>query len=239
MQQNNFMRLEAKYLADFSQARRLIESLGGMLKEGPYGHYAVSSIYYDTDDFRLARASIEKPAYKEKLRLRAYGRATDESVVFAELKKKFNGTVYKRRASLPYWEARRLLEEPGKTMKGESQIVREIAHFASLLPLKPKALVQCGRDAYEGEGGLRITLDRGIRFRTEAVGFGLGQGGSLLLGAEQALIEIKCEGAIPFALARALSQAEIFPTSFSKYGEGYKRFVAAQWGREMGGRKNA
>lgn len=65
-----------------------------------YGKHTISNIYFDTGNFELIRHSIEKPVYKEKLRLRAYGQVTEKSRVFVELKKKYDGIVYKRRAEL-------------------------------------------------------------------------------------------------------------------------------------------
>ena len=62
-----------------------------------YGRTPIFSLYYDTPDSRLIRASLEKPAYKEKIRLRSYGPADASSPVFLELKRKAEGVVYKRR----------------------------------------------------------------------------------------------------------------------------------------------
>ena len=50
--------------------------------------YSISNIYYDTDDNRLIRSSIEKPVYKEKLRMRSYGTPNAHDKVFLEIKKK-------------------------------------------------------------------------------------------------------------------------------------------------------
>ena len=34
-----------------------------------FAHSSISNLYYDTPDFRMIRRSLEKPKYKEKLRL--------------------------------------------------------------------------------------------------------------------------------------------------------------------------
>ena len=39
------------------------------------GKTTVRNIYYDTDTYLLVRRSIEKPVYKEKLRIRSYEQA--------------------------------------------------------------------------------------------------------------------------------------------------------------------
>ncbi len=61
-----------------------------------------SAIFYlDTPDYELIRTSIEKPVYKEKVRLRCYGGSIDDSsTVFVEIKKKFESVVYKRRVEM-------------------------------------------------------------------------------------------------------------------------------------------
>ena len=60
-----------------------------------FAHSSISNLYYDTPDFRMVRRSLEKPMYKEKLRLRSYGTPENTSTVFPEIKKKAMGIVYK------------------------------------------------------------------------------------------------------------------------------------------------
>lgn len=47
----------------------------------------IYNVYYDTDNFELIKKSIEKPIYKEKLRIRSYDKPTLDSSVYVELKK--------------------------------------------------------------------------------------------------------------------------------------------------------
>lgn len=49
-------------------------------------------------------ASLERPVYKEKLRVRSYGIPGESSSVFVELKKKYDGIVYKRRVTMALTE---------------------------------------------------------------------------------------------------------------------------------------
>ena len=98
--QCSFARIEKKYLLTRTQYRRILPALQAHTEPDEYGQYTICSIYYDTPDFALIRASLEKPVYKEKLRLRSYGVPTDDARAFVELKKKFGGVVYKRRITL-------------------------------------------------------------------------------------------------------------------------------------------
>jgi hypothetical protein len=97
-----FQRYEEKYLISAPQYAVLFEALAPYMTVDAYGKTAIGSLYFDTPDFYLIRTSLEKPVYKEKLRLRSYGRPGPDSPAFVELKKKYEGIVYKRRISLPY-----------------------------------------------------------------------------------------------------------------------------------------
>ena len=66
-----FERYEKKYCLTLSQQRFLLERMTPYMKKDAYGEYTICNIYYDTDDYRLIRASLEKPVYKEKLRMRS------------------------------------------------------------------------------------------------------------------------------------------------------------------------
>ena len=125
MTQEIFKRYEKKYMLTQKQYDAVMPALERQMDTDHYGEYTISNIYFDTPDFQLVRQSIEKPEYKEKLRLRAYGKATDTSVVYAELKKKFDGVVYKRRIPMPLCQARKYLYYGIRRIE-ESQILKEI-----------------------------------------------------------------------------------------------------------------
>ena len=71
--QNCFERYEKKYFLSPEQQRQLLQAIGSHVKMDFYGRYTISNLYYDTPDWRLIRTSLEKPIYKEKLRVRSYG----------------------------------------------------------------------------------------------------------------------------------------------------------------------
>ena len=100
-----FKRKEIKYLLSREKRNALLPILEACMEPDAFAHSSISNLYYDTPDFRMVRRSLEKPMYKEKLRLRSYGTPENTSTVFPEIKKKAMGIVYKRRISLPYQEA--------------------------------------------------------------------------------------------------------------------------------------
>ena len=100
-----FQRIEVKYLLSDRQYTELLKRLENMAAIDSYGRTSILNIYFDTPDFKLIERSLEKPVYKEKLRLRTYGVASDDTNAFIEIKKKYKGVVYKRRINMPYKEA--------------------------------------------------------------------------------------------------------------------------------------
>ncbi len=190
-----------------------------------FGISTINNIYFDTSDFRLIRASIEKPTvYKEKLRLRCYGRPDDATNTFIELKKKYKGVVYKRRVNMTYAEAIDYAVKRNAPPK-RTQITDEIDYFFCFYPtLTAKVSLFYDRTAYycKGDSNLRITFDTNIRFRTEDLDLRHGSDGRLVLDEDYSIMEIKTANAMPLWLCDELQKLSIYPTSYSKYGMCYK-----------------
>lgn len=222
-----FERHEAKFLVDEQQRTLLERAFEDRMLPDPHGESTICNIYYDTPDFRLIRHSLEKPVYKEKLRVRSYGTVQHASQVFLELKKKYDGIVYKRRISLPEQEAMDFLS--GKTdLKPYSQIAREIIYFYTFYQnLEPKIHLSYDRTAYfsKTDASLRVTFDKNICWRQDDLYLTAQPGGTPLLLPGQSLCEIKSESAIPLWLVALLGEAEIRQTSFSKYGRAYQSIL--------------
>ena len=218
-----FERYENKYLLDQHQYQRLQECLDGRMERDGYGLHTICTVYYDTDDYAIIRRCLEKPKFKEKLRLRSYGVPNEETQVFPEIKKKARGIVYKRRVSMPYGDALRYLSrrQPG----GDGQIFQEFNWLlASYGSLAPRIFLSYERDSWKGRGdaSLRLTLDREILWRSEALDLRRGAWGEALLEPGQVLMEVKIANAAPLWLAEALSENRIFPISFSKCGRAFE-----------------
>ena len=198
------------------------------MKPDAFPHSSISNLYYDTDDFRMIRRSLEKPQYKEKLRLRSYGVTEPGGEVFLELKKKYKGIVYKRRITLPEDAAGEFIA--GRAPLGEhGQIGREIEYFTAFYaPLLPAVHLSYERSAWfsREDRDLRITFDKNIRFRQEDVSLTLPAGGRRILPEGESLMEIKAAAALPLWLVSELDTLGIYQSTFSKYGEAYKVILA-------------
>ena len=220
----SFKRIEKKYLLTEEQYGGLFQTVGPHLKPDEYGRSTVISLYLDTPDHRIIRNSIEAVDYKEKLRLRSYGTASDETKVFLELKKKFGGVVYKRREIMTLREAERYLCQG--TRPCDSQIMSEIDWAMRLYGYpQPAMMIACEREAWfdDRHPDLRLTFDRNIRYRETDLSLRRGSAGMTLLPEDSVLLEIKTAGAMPLWLADALDEESILPHSFSKYGAAYTR----------------
>jgi len=225
-----FQRYEKKYLLTRAQYDAVRAGMAPHMKADEHPRYTICSVYYDTDDYSLIRASLEKPVYKEKLRVRSYGVPGEHDRVFVELKKKFDGVVYKRRTVMEAAEAARYLH--GVSPAHDCQIQWEIDWFLRFYAPQPKVFIAYDREAYASadNGELRITFDTRLRARGTDVDLRKGDHGEPLLPDGLYLMEVKIPGAAPLWLAQLLSENGIFPTSFSKYGTYYKTRVLGQSG---------
>ena len=217
-------RYEMKYLLSGAQTDFFRRHLEGRMQVDEYGQTSIASLYYDTPDARLIRASLEKPEFKEKLRARSYGLATDASPVFLELKRKYDGVVYKRRVQSTIPRVEQFFAGADLT-GGSAQIQKELAYFRDFYgTLIPACLIVYDRTAYFEPGGdLRLTIDYRPRYRVEDLTLTRSMDGLPLLDPGWTILEIKVQGAMPLWLSAALSEGNIFKSSFSKYGEAYRQ----------------
>lgn len=221
-----FERREIKYMIDARQKEALLQVMAPFMEPDAFAHATIRNIYFDTDTYRLIRRSIEKPAYKEKLRLRSYSRAEADSPVFVELKKKYDEIVYKRRLAMPEAEAMDWL--CGRRDGVDSQIGREIDYLLTYYKtIRPAVFLSYERDAYRSvsDDGFRVTFDENVLARREELALSSDLWGTPLLPEGKVLMELKCSGGIPLWMTRALTERSIFKTSFSKYGTAYETLI--------------
>lgn len=223
--QGIFKRYEKKYLLSEKKYKLLRQRLQDKMCVDNYGKTMICNIYFDTPDHQLIRASLEKPIYKEKLRLRSYGTPCENDTVYVELKKKYKGIVYKRRVNMELSTAKHYLYD-FEVVNEPSQITREVDWFMNFYKeLVPAMYISYSRVAMYGikDPNLRVTFDSNISWREEELWLECGSWGYQLLQDSKRLMEIKIPGVIPLWLSHILDELEIYPTSFSKYGKGYEQ----------------
>jgi hypothetical protein len=227
-----FNRYEKKYLLKDQVYQKIKPILEEYMEVDPYSRngdsYTICSIYYDSPDNRIIRKSLQKPTYKEKLRLRSYGVVRPEDKVYLEIKKKCKGFVNKRRTSILLEDAVRYfetMEKPKWKSFMNEQILNEIDYIVQRYCLQPAVFLSYERNALFGkeDESLRITFDTDVITRRYDLSLDKGIYGDRLLPPDLWIMEVKVAQAIPIWLGKLLASYSIYPASYSKYGEEYRR----------------
>ena len=228
-----FRRDEKKYLLSATQKLKLLEAIDQYIEPDKYFASTICSLYFDAPTQDLIIQSIGKPVYKQKIRLRSYGIPNLCSDVFLEAKIKFRGIVSKRRFKIKlsdfyayYEELNSARGQPILKSADSPQIARELDYLFHFYKLQPNWIVCYDRKSYCGRDNphLRITFDENLRSRRDQLRLEAGDKGKTFFSNQTCVMEIKALDAMPLWLTRTLSQLEIYPASFTKYGNIYKQF---------------
>lgn len=225
--QSVFKRYEMKYIMTRQQKKLVLETMLQYMSLDKFGHTTIRNVYFDTDTYRLVRRSLEKPIYKEKLRIRSYKKVSANDKVYIELKKKYDDVVYKRREELSQIEVLNWIDNniPFPCL---TQIGREIDYFFKYYTtLRPRVFLSYEREAFyaHDNSDFRVTFDENILARQEEISLSKDVWGENLIDDEYVLMEIKTSGGIPLWMVKALSQNKVYKTSFSKYGTAYQKLI--------------
>lgn len=221
MYENIFNRVEQKYVLTKSEKDNLLKLINKYIKKDEYFDSVISNIYFDDFNNRLIINSMEKPIYKDKVRLRGYGDINKNSNVFFEIKNKYRGVVGKRRIMMR-------LDDFYKYLDGEKifseQIMKELDYLIKIYNLEPKIFISYHRNSYKGiNDDIRITFDNDLISRRYDLKLDNGIYGDKYFNDDKYIMEIKTLNGYPMWLVDALSSLKIFPNSFSKYGSIYKK----------------
>ena len=230
------MRKEIKFMLSMEQYEALLGEIHKYMDPDKFciggKDYGIYNLYYDTPDDYLIRTSLEKPYYKEKIRLRSYySPASPSDKVFLEIKKKVGGIVTKRRVTMTLEESDAYLMQHKKPVDLskylQKQIFSELDVFLDTYPIVPKQYISYQRSAFFGKDDpdFRLTFDREITERRYDLSLALPSYGAQIIAPNQRLMEVKIAGAMPLWLSQKLSELQIYKVSFSKYGTAYTRHV--------------
>ena len=224
MGQNIFKRIEEKYLLTKKEKDLLLDMINSYIEKDQYYESVICSIYFDNCNNDLIINSIEKPKYKDKVRLRSYGVPGLDDFVFLEIKNKYKGVVGKRRVKLKLKDYYDYIKN--NIYDENNQIMKEIDYLFKYYDLVPKMFIAYDRNSYKGtiDSDLRITFDFNLRSRRNNLRLEYGDSGDKYFDRECYIMEIKTLNAMPLWLVRCLSSLEIYPVSFSKDGCVYKKY---------------
>lgn len=225
------MRYENKYVITDKKKDIILPSLLRYMEFDKYcvgdKDYPIYSLYFDTKNNDVVRRSVQKPYYKEKLRLRSYKlNPNDNDTVFLEIKKKIGGIVNKRRVVLTYKQAVNFIKY-GKVpqLSGiQKQIMNEICYYISLHPIEKTVLIHYDRNALFGKDdkSLRITFDRNLTADGNTDILHTENEGNFIVVPDTRIMEIKISGATPIWLSEILTENHIYRSSFSKFGRNFQ-----------------
>lgn len=234
MRIKEYSRYELKYLVTGDQYRQLVDDFAAHLQPDPmgdtHGRYTITSLYYDSPDYKGYWDKIEGHRFRRKVRARVYGDQVvrPDTTCFVEIKQRINKTVQKKRVILPYSSAVALcggLTDSIKTdgMNSTDQtVVEEIQYLQNVLQLQPACVVSYDRQAFEGseyEPGLRATFDSNLKGRVHDLTL-LSQSfarSNFFLPPNFYIMEIKVNYRVPYWLMEIIGQCDCTLRRISKY----------------------
>ena len=218
-----FRRVETKYVLDESQYQIIMNRISNYVEKDKYYYSTVGNLYFDTDNNDLIIKSIEKPDFKEKLRVRCYGVPDLDSDVFFELKNKYKGIVGKRRNVMSLRDFYKFLETG--EYNSNDQIMKELVYHLNYYKAYPKIYIAYDRYSYMGrdDENFRITFDSNLRSRRDDLRLDSGSDGELYVDSPHYIMEVKALGSMPLWFTKILSEEKIYKQSFSKYGNIYMK----------------
>jgi len=235
-------RVEEKYLITKEEKTALLKKIEKNLKHDEFYKEEVLSIYFDTKNSDLAINSIERPAFREKLRARMYKMPKGKSDVFLEVKSKVvvkktkignkRRLILKERDFEKFLKGESLISLAEKSHKGEFQqlqIAHELAYLMDYYGLEPRLFIAADRVAFKGRDNpeFRLTFDENLRFREKDLHFKKSTKCEKYFPSTDSpknniIMEVKTMNAMPPWFVAELSRLKIYPARFSKYGKIYQ-----------------
>ncbi|MGD9405102.1 MAG: polyphosphate polymerase domain-containing protein [Anaerolineae bacterium] len=224
-----FNRFELKYLITLKQAEKLKPALRAYLvpdeNGSSNGRYTLSSLYYDSPNFRCFRENLDGIRFRRKLRVRRYETGeilAEDTPVFLEIKQRMDRVTQKRRAVLPYSEALHLCNDRQMPdyAPDDKATIEEIYVFLWQYNLRPATIVRYDRQAFVGANynpGLRVTFDTSLSFQGHQLRLHEEPSGLPMLSANTVIMEIKVNERIPIWLTELIAAHNLRLAGLSKY----------------------
>ncbi len=224
-----FNRFELKYVISLKEAERVKTVLRRFLVPDEHGNnngrYSLTSLYYDSPDYRCYQEKMAGIKFRRKLRLRRYETGeilSADTPVFVEIKQRVDRVTQKRRARLPYSDALRLLNDRQLVDHAteDSDIIKEIFIMLWEYNMRPASIVRYDRQAFIGteyDIGLRVTFDTVLTFQAHPLHLHEQPNGLLMLPAHQVVMEVKVNERIPRWLTEMIAALNLQLTRVSKY----------------------
>ncbi|MCO6451267.1 MAG: polyphosphate polymerase domain-containing protein [Caldilineales bacterium] len=224
-------RYELKYVLNRHNRDDLITDLLQRMTPDRFGddagYYPVTSLYFDTADYKAYWDKIQGHRVRRKVRVRVYGanEVTPETPAYLEIKHRDDKTLQKRRLTLSYAQAEALsdlgdllpdLPEPDR------RVAEEVVYLHRALDLRPTCVVSYDRLAFNGseyEPALRITFDTVTKYRVHDLTLlsGLSEPNHYFLPPDWCILEVKVNRRVPYWLTEILGRHNCAFRRVSKY----------------------
>jgi len=224
-----FNRFELKYLLPLDTARGFQRELCAYLQPDDHmngtGHYAISSLYYDSPDYRFYWEKVNGIKFRRKLRIRCYETRAPlllDTPVFVEIKQRLDRVTQKRRVVLPYQDALLLCDQRTvpQHRPQDRAVVEEIHTMLWQYNLRPASMIRYLREAYVGtdyDVGLRVTFDTNLTYRAQDLCLDSKHAGAAMLPLDRVVMEIKVNERIPYWLTELVAEFNLRMIRVSKY----------------------
>lgn len=226
-----YSRYELKYIITEDQRDQLAAMLVDYMQPDTMGdsmgRYNITSLYYDTVDYKAYWDKIEGHKFRRKVRVRVYGNQTitEDTLCFAEIKQRINKTLQKKRVQMPYASAIALCgagETPEAVSQSQQSTIEEIQYLYYTLRLQPACIVSYDRLAFNGsqyDPGLRVTFDVNLKGRTHDLSLlSLGYTENLsFIPPGWCILEVKVNYRVPLWLTDLIGQNQCTLRRVSKY----------------------
>lgn len=221
MKGNKFERIEQKYILNEEEYKNIQEYIKDNFLKDKYYESKISNIYFDNDNNDMLIDSIEKPAFKKKIRVRSYG----DDYYYLEVKEKYKGIVYKRRVKLTKEEYRKYIDKGIIPDNNNLQIMKELDYYIKYYKLHPYIYVAYDRLSYYSkyDDCFRITIDSNLRYRLNDLYLDDNENNSLYFDNKKYIMEVKSLNSLDYDFVKYLSKNKIYPVSFSKVGSIYMK----------------
>jgi len=222
-------RFELKFLLPPERRAEVETALVSRLDIDPNGggSYEVSSLYFDSPDWRWLLEKLDGVDPRQKVRVRWYGgKLSQASQGFLEIKHRRERRVLKERVIctkelLPNLLSVGLREALALEGPDPDGLVPRVALLASRLELRPATVIHYQRRAFQApdERRLRITFDEDVR-AWSSHDLDLEGLGHPVLPPGWTVLEVKFDQRIPAWVGQALRTLQLRLQPFSKYAEG-------------------
>lgn len=223
MGNNIFKRVEQKYILSFKEYKLLQKMIRERFNKDKYYKSKIYNIYFDNDNNDMIINSIEKPIFKDKIRVRSYSEVKDDDdIVYLEMKQKYKHVVYKRRVMMTFKEYNDYINNH-VISDNAGQIMKEIDYYINYYKVFPYMSVMYDRVSYysKEDENLRVTFDSNLRSRRCNLGLCDDKIDEKYFDDDMYIMEVKGINNLPKWFVDVLSTNKIYPRSFSKVGSIY------------------